>query len=214
MFAHRVRARGGTAVALWWHRGPHPTPRPSARVSRALRVIHERYRRALIGAGLRKRPRRGSETRWEREGKVLSGIPQTRRAVGWHSAPELSPTAAPPPPHGRRDPRVPSRRAAPPPSPPPLSHGRSSVPRPRRAAALERAQPNLLLESEVPRWNAASRGTGTRTAIGGGEGERGGAQRDAAPSLHTHFALVFFQRRPNLLLFFAAIAAFDLRGPR
>ena len=97
-----------------------------------------------------------------------------------HTADPLgsAPPPPPPPPRGRRDPRVPSRRAAPPPSPPPLSHGRSSVPRPRRAAALERTQPNLLLESEVPRWNAASRWTGTRTAIGGGEGERGGEREE------------------------------------
>uniref|UniRef100_A0A8C9F9W0 Fibronectin type-III domain-containing protein n=2 Tax=Aves TaxID=8782 RepID=A0A8C9F9W0_PAVCR len=97
------------------------------------------------------------------------------------------------PPRGRGDPQVPSRRAASPRSPPPLSHGRSSVPRPRRAAALERAQPNLLLESEVPRWNAASRGTGTRTAIGGGEGERGERSgtrpRRFTPPLHVPLSL-------------------------
>lgn len=134
--------------------------------------------------------------------------------MGWHSAPELSPTASPPHPEAAGTPR--SRPSARCPRCPHLlcpTVG-SSVPRPRRAAALERAQPNLLLESEVPRWNAESRGTGTRTAIGGGKGERGGAQRDAAPSLHTHFALFFIQRRPNLPLFFGAIVAFGLREPQ
>lgn len=188
------RHRGGTVVAP---RSPsHPTSVGSrvpsaAGHSREVSQSADRGRAAkAASAGKRNAvgARRESAVRDPAEPVGLWGGTALRSSA---------PPPHPPPPHGRRDPRVPSRRAAPPPSPPPLSHGRSSVPRPRRAAALERAQPNLLLESEVPRWNAASRGTGTRTAIGGGEGERGGAQRDAAPSLHTHFALVFFSAPPK-----------------